>query len=442
MSRLSLFITCGFLAFLVVEANAQQAVQDMPMGQSADRNESLLPGQTSAADDLYGIEGGYLHPYLSLEGGFTDNLYNVDSDRTDSFLTRISPGIWFTLPRKRIIPITITPHNASPGGLQLEIDDYEGTDRYQLYALAGADLFYYADDSDADTEDFTLEGMGRYNLAGGLSFQLLDRYSLGHDGFGVGSSTDDNLREFENNLLMVTADWDITEKVRFKVDYSNFNLTYDDNINAFLERQDDAIDLYAYYKYSVKTSLFLQYRYVIVEYDSATEKDNTQDYYYAGVRWDTTDKLSLLFKAGLQYKEYDDETPDYSDSDNFVVDLQALYRITEKTEMLLDFYRKNEESDSTIASERVVFGAQFGYSQRVTDKVTGKLRFTYENADYSQLVASDREDDTYIIRPSVEYLFKEWLMAELAYSYEVRDSSEEVFDYQTNTILFSLNFAL
>jgi hypothetical protein len=271
---------------------------------------------------------------------------------------------------------------------------------------------------------------------------LLDRYSLGHDGFGIGSSTDDNLREFENNLLMVTADWDITEKVRFKIDYSNFNLTYDDSTNAFLERQDDAVDLYAYYKYSVKTSIFLQYRYIMVEYDSATEKDNDQDYYYGGVRWDTTDKLSLLFKAGLQYKEYDNETPDFADSDNFVVDLQALYRITEKTEVLLDFYRKNEESDSTIASERVVFGAQFGYTQRVTEKVTGKFRFTYENADYSQLDASDREDDTYIFRPSVEYLFKEWLMAEVAYSYEARDSSDEVFDYDTNTILFSLNFAL
>lgn len=118
------------------------------------------------------------------------------------------------------------------------------------------------------------------------------------------------------------------------------------SINAFLERQDDVVDLFGYYKYSVKTSLFLQYRYMAVEHDTATEK------------------------------------------------------------------------------------------------ITGKCRFTYENADYTQLAASNREDDTFEVRPSVEYLFKDWLMGELAYSYETRDSSDELFDYDTNTVLFSLNFAL
>ncbi len=279
-------------------------------------------------------------------------------------------------------------------------------------------------------------------MASGLSLQLLDRYSLGHDDFAVGSSTDENLREFRNNLLMTTADWDITQKLRFKIDYSNFLLTYKDSINDFLERQDNVFDLYGYYKYSVKTSLFLQYRYTIVDYDTATEKDNDQSYYYAGVRWDTTEKLSLLFKAGLQHKEFDTETPDFQNSNNFVVDLQSLYRITEKTEVVLDLYRTNEESDSTSASERVVLGALLGYTQKITDKITGKCRFTYENADYTQLVASNREDDTFEVRPSVQYLFKDWLMGELAYSYERRDSSDDLFDYDTNTILVSLNFAL
>ena len=417
--------------------------QDMPMGQSADRGESLLPEESgSAVDELFGIEGGYLHPYLSLEEGYTDNVFNVDSDKTSSFLSRISPGIWFTLPRKKIIPIIITPHNASPGGLQLQLDDYEGTDRYQLYALAGADLFFYSKDSDLNTQDVTLEGLGRYNMPSGLSLQLLDRYSLGHDDFGVGGSTDANLREFTNNLVMATADWDLTEKLRFKIDYSNFLLNYKDNINAFLERQDNTFDLYGYYKFSVKTSIFLQYRYLMVDYDSADEKDNDQNYYYGGVRWDTTEKLSLLFKAGLQHKEFDTKAPDYQSSNNFAVDLQSLYRITEKTEVVLDLYRTNEESDSTSASQRVVLGAHLGYTQRFTDKITGKCRFTYENADYTQLTDTNREDDTFEVRPSVQYLFKDWLMAELAYSYEVRDSSDDLFDYDTNTVLLSLNFAL
>jgi polysaccharide biosynthesis protein VpsM len=441
MNRLSLFIVVCLVAFPFAGLCAE--VQDMPMGQGAEGTVSMLPEETgSAVDELFGLEGGYLHPYLSLEGSFTDNLYNVDSDKTSNYLTRVSPGMWFTLPRKKIIPVTITPHNSSPGGLQQEIDDYEGTDRYQLYALAGADLFFYSEDSDLNTEDVTLEGLGRYNMPGGLSLQLLDRYNLGHDDFGFSGATEEDQREYESNLLMATTDWDITEKVRVKIDYSNFILMYDDSINEYLERQDDVVDAYGFYKYSVKTSLFLQYRYTAVNYDSATEKDNTQNSYYAGVRWDTTEKLALLFKAGMQQKEYDTETPDFDDSDNFVVDLQALYRATEKTEMKLNLYRLNEESDTTLASEKIVFGARFGYRQEFTEKITGKADLSYEKADYEELVDSDRDDDTYRFRPSAEYLFKDWLMGEMAYEYELRDSSESLFDYDTNTIFFSLNFAL
>ncbi len=113
------------------------------MGQSSEGGVFLLPEQNSSAvEDLFGAEGGSFHPYLSLEEGYTDNLFNVDSNKSGSSLSRVSPGIWFTLPRKKIIPVIITPHNASPGGLQLQIGDYEGTDRYELYALAGADLFF------------------------------------------------------------------------------------------------------------------------------------------------------------------------------------------------------------------------------------------------------------------------------------------------------------
>ncbi len=423
--------------------NESTVIDDMPMGQSAEGDVPLLPEEdvTTADDDLFGVDGGYFHPYLSLEGAFTDNLFNVDNDKTSTFYGRVSPGIWVTLPRKKIIPITIAPHNTSPGGLQLELDDFEGIDRFQLYALAGTDFYFYSEDSELDSQDVALEGMGRYNMASGLSLQLLDRYSIGHDDFGFGSATDENLREFDNNLLMATIDWDLTEKLRFKFDYSNFQLNYEEDLNAFLERVDNAFDLYGYFKYSVKTSFFLQYRYTDIEYDSASTKDNSQDFFYGGIRWDTTEKLALLFKAGLQLKEYEEDVVGFEDSEEFVVDFQALYRFSQKVEAALDFYRKNEESDSFVAAEKVVFGLHFDYTHEFTEKITGKLYFNYENAEYDQLAGLSREDDSLEFKPAIQYLFKEWLMGEIAYSYDGRDSSEDIFDYDTNTFFFSLNVA-
>ena len=326
--------------------------------------------------------------------------------------------------------------------MQSQIADNEGTDRYQLYALAGTDLLFYSENSDLNTTNVALEGLGRYNMASGFSLQLLDRYSHGHDEFGNGLATQNNQRKFDSNLVMATVDWNLTQKFRLQTDYANFYLNYDDAVNDYLDRQDNSIDLYAYFKYSIKTSFFLQYRYVDVEYDTATETNNNQNFYYGGLTWNTTDKVSLSFKAGLQQKNFDNQVAGYKDSSDFALDLQALYHFTQKTSLALDVYRMNEESDTINASAKVVLGVRAGYTQRINNKITGKFDFSYENADYTELVEQGRNDDIFSFGPSVQYFFKEWLMAELAYSYEVENSSIDLYDYNTNIILFKLNFAL
>lgn len=432
---------------LIVAANTPKedidTIQDMPMGQGDKNVVSLLPEETSATDDnLFGIEGGYFHPYLSVEGALTDNLFNVNDDKTSNFLTTVSPGIWFTLPRKPLIPISITPHNTAPGGLSLQIGDYDETDTFQLYALAGTDILFYSEDSDLNTTDAEFEGLARYNMASGLSLQILDRYALDHDDFGVDGATESNQREFQSNIVMATADWDLTEKLRMRGDLTNFYLDYDDSLNEFLDRSDNSVDVYAFFNYSIKSSLFVEYKYTDVAYDTDIANDNNQNFYYGGITWDTTDKLALLFKAGLQQKKFEEESDGYADSDNLVLDLQILYRFTEKTEANLTVYNLNEESDSSLASEKEVFGTRFNYTQRVTEKITGKFGLFYENADYNQLIDEDRQDDTFEFTPAIQYLFKDYLMGEVAYSYKMNDSSDDLFDYNTNTVFCSLNFSL
>lgn len=419
-----------------------EILEDIPMGQEAEGSPSLLPEDSDLAGELYGIEGGYFHPYLSVQGEYTDNLFNVDDDKTSNFLTTVSPGIWVSLPRKQVIPIKIVPHNTAAGGLSGQIGDYDGTDTFQLYGLAGTDLLYYSEESDLNTVDVGLEGLARYNMNSGLSLQILDRYSLDHDSFGVGAATDSNQREYQSNIVMGTVDWDFTEKLRAKVDLANFYLSYDEDINAFLERQDNSVDVYGFYRYSPKSSVFLEYKYVDVEYDTDTDTNNNQNFYYAGIKWDTTQKVSLLFKTGLQEKEYDNQDARYSDTDNLTFDLQMLYRFTEKTQASLDAYYLAEESDSSVAFAKDVLGVRFAYLQNFTEKISGKFDVFYENADYDQLVDMDRTDDTFEISPAVQYLFKDWLMAELGYSFEMDDSSDDTFDYDTHTFFASLNFSL
>jgi len=424
---------------------AAEVSADVPSGQSATGDLSLLPEDDELLDDsdLFGLRGGYFHPYLSVGGEYTDNLFNLNENEVSNMLWKVSPGIWFSLPRTKEIPVVIVPHNTSPGGLQLQLDDYLGTDRYQAYALAGADFLMYSEDSDFDDTNLRFEGLFRYNMRGGLSLQVMDRYSDAEDRFEFGGETRDFLVRYYSNLFIGTVDYQMTEKLRLKFDYSHFLLDYDDAINDFLDRADNTFDLYGYFNYSLKTSLFVQYRFVDVSYDTATRKDNTQHYLYGGVTWDTTEKLALLVKAGYQLREYEDSVfSDTYDWDGFIVTLQSLYRWTEKTQFSLDFYRKSEESDSAVALDKVVFGGSFAYRQNFTEKLSGLLNIVYENAEYTQLVDATRDDDRFYIRPAVRYLFRDWLMCEVAYSYDTRDSSDENFDYTSNTIFFNINFAL
>lgn len=426
----------------VVAAADTPVVGDVPMGQAAGGEDSLLPEDAVSEDDLFGTEGGYFHPYLSLAGEWTDNLYNLDDNKKSNFLTRISPGIWLAVPRSKVIPVTITPHNTSAGGLQQQLKDHYGTDRYQVYALGGVDFLNYSEDSDLNSVDGNIEGLARYNMPSGLSLQILDRYSQGHDKFEAGvSNLVDPLQEFNSNIVMGTVDWQMTEKLRAKADLSNFMLDYDDEINNYLDRDDDVLDLYGYYDYSEKTSFFVQYSLIDVSYDTAL-RDNQQDFIYGGIRWDTTEKLSLMFKAGYQQKEYDRSITGESDYDGFAFDLQSIYRFREKAELTLNLYRKNEETDSAVALDKEVLGGNLGYSQQYTDKISGKFDLTYEDSEYRQFILQDRDETLVSARPAIQYLFKEWLMGEVAYSYETRGSSDDFFDYDTNTFFVSINLAL
>lgn len=418
---------------------------DVPMGQGASGEPSLLPeeGELTDGSDLFGLRGGYVHPYLSVGGEYTDNLFNLSDNEVSNMLWKVSPGVWFSLPRTKEIPVVIEPHNTSPGGLQLQLDDYQGTDRYQAYALAGADFLMYSEDSELNDTNLRFEGLFRYNMRGGLSLQVLDRFTDGEDRFEFGGETRDFLVRYISNIFVGTVDYQMTEKLRAKFDYSHFLLDYDDVVNEFLDRADNAFDLYGYFTYSPKTSLFVQYRFVDVAYDTAADRDNNQHYLYGGLTWNTTEKLALLFKAGYQFREYEDNLlSDAYDWDGFIVNLQSLYRWTEKTQFTLDLYRKSEESDSAVALDKVVFGTSFGYRQDYTEKLSGLLNIMYENAEYTQLVALSRDDDRFYVRPAVRYLFRDWLMGEVAYIFDNRDSSIDEFDYTSNTLLFNINFAL
>lgn len=419
--------------------------ESLPKGQGGEKKVLLLPedaGTLEDDDNVFGLNRGYFHPFISLHLAYTDNLFNLDEDRTSNFLTKVSPGLWLSIPRRKLVPIAIATHNTSAGGLQLMLDDYEGTDRYQFYLKGGFDYSTYSADSDLNDFNWGAEGMGRYNFPGGLSLQIMDQYTRSQDRFEVGYPDADLLHLFSSNVLIGTADWDITEKLRIKGDVSLFLLRYDDEVFDYLERDDIFFDLYGYFNWSEKTSFFLNYKYGLIDFDSYTDYDNEQTLIYGGMKWNSTEKIALTAKVGIQDKQFTNEDSTFTDYSGLALETQIEYRYSEKTRLQFSLYKKNEETDSLQAQDKDVWGATFNYAQDYTDKLHGSFRVRFEDADYTELVEQERDEWRIILEPKLRFAFKDWINVELGYQYEKRDSTDDTYDYYSNTFFANLNIEL
>lgn len=194
----------------------------------------------------------------------------------------------------------------------------------------------------------------------------------------------------------------------------------------------------------------MQYQYMDVSYDSSVLRDNTQSYIYGGINWKYSDKIAINLKAGYQKRDYKNNATDatikaITDSNNggLALELALQYQIREKTKVSLTLNHKIDESDSYTAFSKEIFGSVFHYQQQFTERIHGICDFSYEHADYNQSLDSfDRTDDRYIFKPAVQYVFRDWLMVELAYQFDTRNSAVNIYNYDTNTIFLSFNTAL
>ncbi len=434
--------------------------------------------ETDDVTDLFGRKGGKLHPYLSIRGEYTDNLYNVNVDEKTNFLTVISPGIWFATPSTTAVPITIAPRNTASGGLRLAVQEKDSFNRFQSYFNIGWDFEMYSENVDLDATNYHAEGMLQFNLKSGLSLRVLDRYSQDQDKFDVNSytlsdvtlATDEislsnpsNVRRYKNNAAGAALNWDVTEKITARLDYTNFLLKYDGATNEWLNRTDNSFSGYLYYNYSVKTSIFAEYRYVDAHYndghngmnpndDDVQTRDNQQNFMYGGIDWQATGKTSLMIKAGYQDKSYDAE--EFSTDNTFSYEVVGKYRVTEKTSLNLSVYKALEETNTFETYGKDTTRVTLSYHQRIFNRLTAAVNFGYTHDDYAQnysdkedidiflkFLPDGREDDRYTIKPSLQYVFRDWLMGELSYSYDTRDSSLDLYTYDSNTFMLSLHSA-
>jgi hypothetical protein len=414
-------------------------------------------------DNLFGMRGGYLHPFLGIREEYTDNVYNIEMDKVENFLTTVSAGAWLSVPRLHELPLYLVPHNAAVGGARYLAPGNDSFERFQTYLRGGIDYKTFSADSELDYTAWHLEGMYQQNLPAGISFRVMDRYSRDQDRFDIGSfqpedfvvasgsisvrTTPSQIRNYASNQAIFSTSVAMGERFSALVNFINFFLDYEDNEDEWLDRTDNSLGLVLSYKYSPKTSFFLEYDRADIAYSRNTGNDSENSFFYGGINWQGSAKTSLVAKGGYQLKQYDIE--DTEDSGTFSLEGQLNYLITDKTKIGFNLYRMLEETDSLQNRGRETTAARLRYDQRFTYRIQGGLELGYEQNDYDGFARAQanfpagegRRDARYLVRPSFNYFFRDWLIAELAYAFEDRNSTDTYYDFTSQTVLLSINAA-
>jgi hypothetical protein len=379
------------------------------------------------ATEVFGMDKGYIHPFMAVTFENSDNIYNTKTNTRNDWKAVYSPGIWLALPAQKEISLDLNTNNTSPGGHYQQMAKQEGFDRYQAYMLYAADIEEYHNYTDRNNVSQSGEAFFQLNLRSGLSFDVFDKYSDAEDAAGTGEST--LIDAYKSNIAGIIADYQITEKLRVRADYSNYYLSYDKAINKGRDRSDNDYSLYAFYHYSPKTSFFSQYEYIDLSYDTNTIQDSTQHYVYLGMSWAPTVKTTIKGKAGWLERDTDFAGGNASEP---VLELTVNWKMTVKSELELFTAQKVNESTIGSAAYSKDSTIRLIFEQSITDKIIANIFADYTKNNFQGGAGFNRTDNVYTVSPSIQYIFKEWLLGEAGYTWTERNSDEKFYDYTTS----------
>ena len=393
--------------------------------------------------DIFGRKGGYIHPFLSITGYYTDNVFNSPVDKKSDFVTALTPGVWLAVPGINQKILSVSSSNTAPGGYRLSRSSENFFRRYQVYLLYAADIEYFSKYNSQNFTGHRIEGLFQYNLRGGLTFEFVDQYLISHDIIGTGIRTSDELDEFHTNLANPRLIYNTGKRWWFMVDYANFYVKYNEQRNAFRQRDDNAVSAYVFFRLQPKTSAFFQYQYIDINYRDDILSNSDEHNFYGGIAWDITAKSKGAIKAGYGTKDFADDT--IENAKNFRLELQVNHRFTPKTSIMLNAWRRTDETNISTTDYILAHGIEFGYNQQFTGRLTGNARLSYIHDHYKgdltyDWVTQERKDSYYIGTVSLFYRFREWVGAGIGYTWTKRDSNFPSFEYMSNMLWFNLSF--
>jgi hypothetical protein len=348
-----------------------------------------------------------INPSLTIEEEYTDNLFLLQDNEVDDWITTIEPEIKLTYSGRSIdvlIDYSLRFLFYSKNDNQ-SITDFEDVQR----ADAKANFFAGRPFSVSISETITRETLDEritnsdfnelVNKATVYNLQVVPQYSL----------------ELSPTLSLILS------YTYGRVDYSE---------SAGNSYQEHTGGLSIIKELSSNTSVSANYSYKIHEVD--TDDDFDQQDYSLGVEQQIGPRLSVGAEFGMSLLEYD--TNRETEFNNWKLD--ANYKITESLSMSADYIQSFESSATQGVRKSSTSVLKLGYQK---NDLFASAEFYWDQFDYNDII---REDELYGSRLFLDF---PWTAAyssifEIEYQHSTFDDSITVEEVDTYTLGTKLNF--
>lgn len=350
-----------------------------------------------------------INPFLSVKEEYTDNVFNSNSDEKSDFSTTISPGIKVQFPRQK--------------------------KKYKLELLYQADLERYHRYSTENADNHKATGYFEIRFPAGIEIGLADEFIRNHDPRGV--NLYEELDFYRENTFVSSIGYNFAERFKIRFDYTNYLLDYEANRNSFRDRTDNTFAFYLFYKFLPKTSAFIEYEHVIVDFDESNEFDSVEEHFFGGITWEITGKTKGAVKAGYGIKDFKGNIGGFK---GYIAEVNIDHNFTPRHSIKITGIRRTNETNVFGSDFFVTTGLAVDYYQRLTGKITARASASYGRDSFKGKLL--RRDNTLTGGLGIFYQIRKWLIIGVEYLYTKRNSSLDDFDYKNNKFFVRITATL
>jgi hypothetical protein len=362
-----------------------------------------------------------LFPELTVEQQYESNIFATEDNEEDDFITRVLPSL--TL----------------------------GSDwnNHQLQLESGADLGFYADNSDEDFQDYFLGASGRIDIRRSTQLRLRSRYRRAHESR---ESPDDAgaLADEPTELDIYSAG------ASLRHDFGRINATLGGTFDRISFDDPDAIvpglqivehdrdrniyegTLRVGYEIQPQYEAFVLGSYNVREYDGdeiGTGINRDSDGYgiAVGMEVDFGGIVFGDFFVGYRDQSYDDDTLD--DFNGFGGGADMTWNVTGLTTITGSLLGDLRETTSAGASGRMVATGEIGVDHELRRNIILGANINATRDDYEGI---NRTDWIYGARADATYLINRYLRGGVEYEFRERDGESSNNDFTNHVFLIRL----